>query len=69
MNVTIFWDIALCSRYVNWRFRGTTHLHLQHNAASQFLSRPIFHTEDGDEMLLRNVSSHADYTALYPRRW
>jgi hypothetical protein len=24
-----FWDIAPCSSYVNWRFRGKYHLHLQ----------------------------------------
>jgi hypothetical protein len=29
MNVTIFWDIAPTSPYVNWRFGGTYHLHLQ----------------------------------------
>jgi hypothetical protein len=28
-NVTIFWDIASCSTYVNLRFEGTYHLHLQ----------------------------------------
>jgi hypothetical protein len=28
MNV-ISWDITLCSRYVNRRFGGTYHLHLQ----------------------------------------
>jgi hypothetical protein len=25
MNVAIFWDIALCSMYVNQHFRGTCH--------------------------------------------
>jgi hypothetical protein len=29
MNVTILWDIAPCSPYVNRRFKGTYHLHLQ----------------------------------------
>jgi hypothetical protein len=29
MNVTIFWDIAPCSPYVNRRFGGTYHLYLQ----------------------------------------
>jgi hypothetical protein len=29
MNVAIFWDIEPCSPYVNRRFGGTYHLHLQ----------------------------------------
>jgi hypothetical protein len=29
MNVAIFWDMALCSLYMNRRFGGTYHLHLQ----------------------------------------
>jgi hypothetical protein len=29
MNVAIFWDIQSCSPYVNRRFGGTFHLHLQ----------------------------------------
>jgi hypothetical protein len=29
MDAVIFWDIALCSPYVNRRFGGTYHLHLQ----------------------------------------
>jgi hypothetical protein len=29
MNVAIFWAIAPCSAYVNKRFGGTYHLHLQ----------------------------------------
>jgi hypothetical protein len=28
-KVSIFWDIALCSQYVNRRFGGTYHLYLQ----------------------------------------
>jgi hypothetical protein len=28
-NVAIFWDIAPCTPYVNRRFGGTYHLHLQ----------------------------------------
>jgi hypothetical protein len=27
--VSVSWDVALCSQYVNRRFRGTYHLHLQ----------------------------------------
>jgi hypothetical protein len=29
INVTVFWDIATCSEYVNERIRGAYHLHLQ----------------------------------------
>jgi hypothetical protein len=29
LNVAIFWDVAPCSPYVNWRFVGTYNLHLQ----------------------------------------
>jgi hypothetical protein len=29
MSVAIFWNIAQCSPYVNQRFGGTYHLHLQ----------------------------------------
>jgi hypothetical protein len=29
MKVVISWDIGLCSLYVNRRFGGTYHLHLQ----------------------------------------
>jgi hypothetical protein len=35
----------------------------------RFLARLIFDPEDADDTFLRNVDSHADYTALYPRRW
>jgi hypothetical protein len=29
----------------------------------------ICEARDGGDMLLRNISSHTDYTALYPSRW
>jgi hypothetical protein len=29
INIAIFWDIAPCIPYVNQRFGGTYHLHLQ----------------------------------------
>jgi hypothetical protein len=35
--------------------------------ARWFLARLIFDTEDGGDTFLRNVISHTDYTALYPR--
>jgi hypothetical protein len=38
-------------------------------AASQFLSRLIFDLQDEGDKFLRNVGSHTDYRALYPRRW
>jgi hypothetical protein len=33
------------------------------------IARLIFDLEDGDDTFLRNVGSHTEYTALYPRRW
>jgi hypothetical protein len=35
----------------------------------RFLARVISDREDGGDKLLRNVGSHTDYTASYPRRW
>jgi hypothetical protein len=70
LNVAIFWHIMPLSPYVNQRFGGTYHIHLQGRkspAALWFLARPIFHPEDGSESL-RNVGPHTDYTALYPGR-
>jgi hypothetical protein len=29
----------------------------------------FFEPQDGRDTFLRNVGSHTDYTALYPRRW
>jgi hypothetical protein len=34
-----------------------------------FLSRLIFDPEDGSHTFLRNIGSHTDYAAQYPRRW
>jgi hypothetical protein len=34
-----------------------------------FLAWLIFNPEDGGDTFFRNVSSHMDYMALYPRRW
>jgi hypothetical protein len=35
MNVAIFWDMALCSRYVNIRFGRTYHFHLQSRKSAE----------------------------------
>jgi hypothetical protein len=64
-KVAIFWDIARCSQYVNRRFGGTYHLHLQH--AISFFGL-LFDPEDGDDKFLRNIGSYMYYRALYPRR-
>jgi hypothetical protein len=37
--------------------------------APYFLARLIFEPENGGDTFLRNVCSHMDYTAIYPRRW
>jgi hypothetical protein len=34
-NVATFWDIPPCSPYVNRRFRGTYHLHLQGSKSAE----------------------------------
>jgi hypothetical protein len=36
-------------------------------ATRWFLARLIFYPEDGGNTFLRNVGSHTDYMALYPR--
>jgi hypothetical protein len=70
INVAVFWDTAPCSPYVKRRFGGTYHHHSAHPPATRwFLARLIFDLEDGGDKFLRNVSLHADYTALYPTRW
>jgi hypothetical protein len=54
MKTAIFWDIALCSPYMNRRFEGTYHLHLQgRKSAKQQTSMKA----GGQNMV------------LYPRRW
>jgi hypothetical protein len=76
----MFRNIAPCSPYVNGRFEGTYHSHLQGRTsaeqgtmvwlflASWFLARMIFDPEDGGDTFLRNVCSHTDYTAVYLKR-
>jgi hypothetical protein len=63
MKTAIFWDIALCSLYMNWHFEGTYHLHLQGRKSAEEETSVRAHT------FLRNVGSYTDYMALYPRRW
>jgi hypothetical protein len=48
VNITIVWDIAPYSPYVNGHFLGTFDL-------------LIFDPEDEGDMILRNVDLHADY--------
>jgi hypothetical protein len=71
INVAFFWDIAPFSPYVKRRFGGTCHLSsFAYPAATHwFLALLIFDPEDGIDTFLRNVGSHTDYAALYPRRW
>jgi hypothetical protein len=53
MIVATFWNIALCSPYVNLATCCT----LLYRSA-----------DDGGDTFLRNVSSRTNHTALYPRR-
>jgi hypothetical protein len=49
MNVAIFLDIALCNPYVNRRFGGTHHIHLQSLKLADQETRvqKVLATEDG----------------------
>jgi hypothetical protein len=82
MKIAIFWDIPPCSPYLNQRFGGMYHLHLQGRKSAEqetsvraggyprwVVALLIFDPEDGGNTFLRNVGSYADYTVLYPRRW
>jgi hypothetical protein len=82
MKISIFWDIAPCSPYMNRRFGRKYLLHLQDRKSAEqetserrrlgsltFFPRLIFDHEDGGGTFLRNFGSYTDYTALYPRRW
>jgi hypothetical protein len=80
-KVAIFRDIALCSPYMNQRFGGTYHLHLQDRKSAEqdqqasrwqphwFLARLIFDPDDVCDTFLRNVGSYAYYSTLYSTRW
>jgi hypothetical protein len=57
MNVAIFWDIALCSPYVNRRFGGRYHP-ISPATCCSLLFRLIFEPRDGNYTFLRNVGSH-----------
>jgi hypothetical protein len=59
MNVAIFWDIAPVIPYLK---RLATFCKLVSCLAD-------FDPEDGGDTRLRNVGSHTEYAALYPRRW
>jgi hypothetical protein len=62
MNIAIFWDAALCNPYVNRRFGGTYHLHLERRKSTEketyphtkrwFLAQLIFDTEDLGDVFL-----------------
>jgi hypothetical protein len=55
MNVAMFCDIAPCCSYVNRRFGGIYHLHLQGRKSTK------------KETIM--VPSHTDFTALYITKW
>jgi hypothetical protein len=73
MNSTaMFWDIAPCSPYVTQRFGRAYHLHLQGRKSAEqetCVQEMARYAEDGGDTFFRNVCSHTDYTALYPRAW
>jgi hypothetical protein len=58
MNVAIFWDLALCSSYVNRRYGGTHSV--EPPSARWFLARLSFDSEDGGDMFLLNVGLNVD---------
>jgi hypothetical protein len=59
MNAAIFWDVAPCCPFSSKK-----------RAGGRWPGRIclIFDTEDEGDTFLRNVGSHTDYAALYPRR-
>jgi hypothetical protein len=64
--------VSMYSQLQGWKAAGFEVLTAAKNvesAACWLLARLIFVPEDGVDTLLRNVCSHTDYTALYPRRW
>jgi hypothetical protein len=64
MDVVFFWDIAPCSSYVNRHFGGRYYLHLQ--------GKKLAEQETSVQQVVRhfrNVGSHMEHAALYPRRW
>jgi hypothetical protein len=61
MNVAIFWGRRRVNPYVNQRFGGTYHLHLQDWKSAE--------QETSVQQVPRHLGSHADYSALYPRTW
>jgi hypothetical protein len=73
MNVTIFWNIPLCSPYVNYCFGGMYHLHLQgqKSAGQQTSKQQVARQtqEDEGDTFLPNAGSYMECMALYPKRW
>jgi hypothetical protein len=72
------WCHLLGYSAVKKRFGATYHLHLQDRKSAEQetnvqqvarQNRLIFYPEDGSDTFLRNVGSHTDYTALFPRIW
>jgi hypothetical protein len=58
--------LKLTAGYTNQQEQGTSVPKAP--AARWFLAKLFFYHEDGGDIFLRNVGSHTDYTALYPRR-
>jgi hypothetical protein len=50
-------------------FKGFSWVILTTSAERWFVVWLTFDPEDGDDIFLRNVCSHVNYTALYIRRW
>jgi hypothetical protein len=72
MHVATSWDIVSCSPYVNRPFGRTYRLHLKGRKSAEqetSMQQVTGRNFAGGDMFLRNVGLHADYTALYPRRW
>jgi hypothetical protein len=64
MNITIVWDIAPYSPYMNRRLGGEHHLGIilpSRLVALWFLDPLIFYLEDGGDSFLRNAGSHTDF--------
>jgi hypothetical protein len=60
-NLSTFWTITPYSTYVNRRFGGMHHLHIQGRKSAE--------QQTSVQQMARDIGEHMDHTALYSRRW
>jgi hypothetical protein len=75
MKNAVFRDMTPCGFCENRRFEATYRLHhrversqrARRNGSSNCLVADIFHTDDGGDTFLRNVSCYKSHMASHPR--